>query len=168
MLDLESVMWLYYGEKGTNWEYAKTGDQGINGEQAIFKTIEWPPPTGQAWTQAAVTFSRPTSAAARPSTRTRRPSKPTCTPPVRRTKPSRSRKTCSCRRVIIEVADAAAVADAEVSINQHITTSISEFSLGKKDPTNDRDWNEYVDTFESMNLDGYLEIYQRAYDSRPN
>ncbi|WP_069111090.1 hypothetical protein [Jiangella alba] len=70
--------------------------------------------------------------------------------------------------VIIEVADAAAVADAEVSINQHITTSISEFSLGKKDPTNDRDWNEYVDTFESMNLDGYLEIYQRAYDSRPN
>jgi putative aldouronate transport system substrate-binding protein len=44
---------------------------------------------------------------------------------------------------------------------------MSNFALGKKDIDSDADWQAYVDAFKAMNLQTYLDTYQKAYDSRP-
>jgi putative aldouronate transport system substrate-binding protein len=44
---------------------------------------------------------------------------------------------------------------------------MAQFSLGQKDINSDGDWKAYADSFQAMNLQAYLDIYQKAYDTRP-
>ncbi|QDP94612.1 hypothetical protein FOE78_00595 [Microlunatus elymi] len=69
--------------------------------------------------------------------------------------------------LIIPDESAAQVADTATSIQQQVKQAMSQFALGKKNINSDADWNAYLDGFKQMNLQGYLDIYQKAYDSRP-
>jgi putative aldouronate transport system substrate-binding protein len=69
--------------------------------------------------------------------------------------------------VIIPDDAASQVADTATSIQQQVKQGMSNFALGKKDIDSDADWQAYVDAFKAMNLQTYLDTYQKAYDSRP-
>ncbi len=69
--------------------------------------------------------------------------------------------------VIIPDASASQVADTATSIQQQVKQGMANFATGKKNIDSDRDWQAYVDAFKRMNLQTYLDTYQKAYDSRP-
>ncbi|HEY9293842.1 MAG TPA: hypothetical protein VIP98_21390 [Microlunatus sp.] len=166
-MDLESIMWMYDGIKDKNWFWAKEGADGIDGEQALFRDIQWPAPEGQSWNQYATMYR---SLDFRGGQQVN-PKEPTYEKGLydagKIYEQYAEKKDLQLPPVIIPDESAAQVADTATSIQQQVKQSMSQFALGKKNIDNDADWNAYVDAFKSMDLQGYLDIYQKAYDSRP-
>lgn len=48
-------------------------------------------------------------------------------------------------------------------INEYILTANTEFVMGRKDINNDADWQEYLDTLDSMGLQEYIELLYTYY-----
>ncbi|GHH97823.1 extracellular solute-binding protein [Neobacillus kokaensis] len=50
----------------------------------------------------------------------------------------------------------------KININKYIQENLVQFVTGSKNI--DKDWDKYVDGFKALQVDRYLEIYQKAYD----
>lgn len=50
----------------------------------------------------------------------------------------------------------------QVNINKYIEENMVQFATGSKDI--EKDWDKYIDGFKNLQVDRYLEIYQKAYD----
>ncbi len=91
-------MWEYDGIQGKNWFWADKGAKGIDGEQALFRDVQWPAPQGQSWNQYATMYR---SLDFRNGQRVD-PKAPTLKPGftrrARSTNLTQSRRKCSCRR----------------------------------------------------------------------
>ena len=51
----------------------------------------------------------------------------------------------------------------QVNINKYIEENMVQFVTGSKDI--EKEWDKYVDGFKTLQVDRYLEIYQKAYDA---
>lgn len=51
----------------------------------------------------------------------------------------------------------------KININKYIEENIVQFVTGSKNV--DKDWNHYLNGFQTLQIDRYLEIYQKAYDA---
>ncbi len=167
-MDLQSIMWTYDGVFEDNWFWSEQGAEGIDGEQALWRDVQWPPPEGQSWSQFGVmyrssdyrtgqeidpdapSYEAGLFAAGQAYEEFAQPQEEQLAP------------------VIIGESDAAQAADTATSIDQHVKQSIARFSLGQSDINSDSDWEEYVEAFNAMNIQAYLDIYQRAHDERPS
>ncbi|WP_045517147.1 extracellular solute-binding protein [Neobacillus niacini] len=58
--------------------------------------------------------------------------------------------------------DAEEVALLKININKYIEENMVQFVTGSKDI--EKDWDKYVDGFKALQVERYLEIYQKAYD----
>lgn len=166
-MDLEAIMWAYDGIKGTNWFWGDKGAKGIDGQQALFRDVQWPAPLGQSWSQYSTMYR---SLDFRNGQQVN-PKAPTYEAGLyaagKKYEPFAEPKEMQLPPLIIPDASAAQVADTATSIQQAVQQAMSQFALGNKNIDNDSDWNGYTDSFTKMNLKGYLDIYQKAYDSRP-
>ena len=166
-MDLEATMWTYDGIKGKNWFWGDKGAKGIDGKQALWRDVQWPAPEGQSWSQYATMYR---SLDFRNGQQVD-PKAPTYEAGLYQAgkvyEQYAEPKEMQLPPLIIPDESAAQVADTATSIKQAVEQGMAEFALGKKDITNDADWNAYTDAFDAMNLKGYLDIYQKAYDSRP-
>lgn len=166
-MDLESIMWMYDGIKGKNWFWGDKGAKGIDGKQALFRDVQWPAPEGQSWNQYATMYR---SLDFRNGQQVN-PKAPTFEKGLyeagKAYEPYAEPKEMQLPPLIIPDESAAQVADTATSIQQQVKQGISQFALGKKNINSDADWQAYVNGFKDMNLQAYLDIYQKAYDSRP-
>ncbi|QGN34322.1 extracellular solute-binding protein [Microlunatus sp. Gsoil 973] len=166
-LDAVSTMHLYDGLEKKNWEWAKEGEKGINGKQAIWADVQWPAPAGTSWVLNEVMYR---SLDFRGGQRVD-PKAPTYEASLwdasAAYEPFAEPKEMQLPPLIIPDDSAAQAADTATSISQAVQQGMSNFALGKKNIDNDADWKAYADSFTAMNLQSYLDVYQKAYDSRP-
>jgi putative aldouronate transport system substrate-binding protein len=166
-MDLESTMWMYDGIAEKNWFWGDEGADGIDGEQALWRDIQWPAPEGQSWNQYATMYRSLDYRGGQQVD----PKAPTYEAGLYAAGKDYEKyaepKEMQLPPVIIPDDSASQVADTATSISQAVKQGMSNFALGKKDIDNDSDWKAYVDSFAAMNLQSYLDVYQKAYESRP-
>ena len=61
----------------------------------------------------------------------------------------------------------ATISDLATTISNHVVQSMAEFATAGSDVNDDAVWNDYVKKFDQMGMAQYLELYQKAYDERP-
>lgn len=167
-MELQAIMWMYDGIQDKNWFWGDKGAKGIDNEQALFRDVQWPAPAGQSWNQYATMYRSLDFRGGQQVD----PKQPTYEAGLyaagKAYEPYAEPKEAQLPPVIIPDDAASQVADTATSIQQQVKQGMSNFALGKKDIDNDRDWQSYVNAFNSMNLKSYLDTYQKAYDSRPH
>jgi putative aldouronate transport system substrate-binding protein len=160
-------MWGYAGVQDSNWAWAKSGEKGINDKQALYANKVWPAPAGQSWNQYSAMYR---SNDFRLGERVD-PKQPSFEAGLYQAgkayEPFAQPKEQQLPPVIIDDADAAQAAETASAVYDHVNQSMAQFALGKLDPSNSGDWQKYLDTYNAMNLQNYLDIYQRAYDKAP-
>jgi putative aldouronate transport system substrate-binding protein len=165
--ELEAQLQAGNGEYGTGWRWAKDGEVGINGKQAMWRTIgTWPPDDGLWWGQLGVNYR---SSDYRLS-EVVDPSKPTFEKPLY----EESQKYYNQRQdeglqlppVYLTEDQAALTGELVTAIQNHVLQHEAKFTLGQLDIDNDAAWKKYVDTFEQMGLENYLNAYQEAYEAK--
>ncbi|GAB3913133.1 sugar ABC transporter substrate-binding protein [Microlunatus endophyticus] len=166
-MDLQAIMWQYDGIYQKNWFWGDKSASGIDGGSALWRDIQWPAPAGESWNQYSTMYrSRDFRGGQQVD-----PKAPTYEAGLYAAGKTYSKfaepKEMQLPPLIIPDASTSQVADTATSISQAVKQGMSNFALGKKNIDNDADWNAYVDSFKAMNLQSYLDIYQKAYDSRP-
>ena len=166
-MDLESIMRMDNGVRDDNWTWSKDGAEGIDGDQALWNRNQWPAPEGTSWSQYATMFR---SLDYRHGQQVD-PDVPTYEKGLydasEAYQPFAQPKEMQLPPVIIGDENAAQAADTATAVEQHVTQSMAAFALGEKDINNDGEWQAYLDAFQAMNLQPYLDIHQQAYESRP-
>jgi hypothetical protein len=56
------------------------------------------------------------------------------------------------------------VKDLEAQINNYMATAEANFIKGSKDPNNDNDWNDHINTLNKINYQKLVSVYQGAVD----
>ena len=69
--------------------------------------------------------------------------------------------------LIFDESAAAQRSDTAVAISNHLRASLAKFATAELEIDDDRAWDDYVGTFDRLGLAQYLELHQRAFDSRP-
>ncbi|MBA8795646.1 putative aldouronate transport system substrate-binding protein [Friedmanniella endophytica] len=167
MYDLRSIMWAYDGIYESNWWWGDKDQKGINGKGALFRDKQWPAPAGMSWNQYAPMYRSIDFRGGQQVD----PKAPTFEAGLwaagEAYKPFAEPQDMQLPPLIIPDDSAATQADIATSVYQAVSVGLSNFSLGKKDPNNDADWQAYVAQFDAMKVQDYLDIYQKAYDTRP-
>lgn len=166
-MELEAIMAAYGGIKDDNWGWAKDGDEAINGKQATWYSVEFPAPPGTSWDQNSTmyrsndfrlgqwvdpkqpTFERDLYEASLIYEKNKQP------------------KELQLPPLVFDESAAAQKADLAAAIELHIKEGLAKFSLGELDINDDAAWDAYVTKFDEMGLPNQLQIYQDAYDKRP-
>ncbi|GAA2756920.1 extracellular solute-binding protein [Actinopolymorpha rutila] len=165
--ELGNMLRAYSGVEGKDWRYAKKGEKGIDGNQALWTTQgTWPPPNGQWWAQMGVDYR---------SMDFRNgelvdPKAPTFEKQFYDdTKnayyPHRVDKKKQLPPLSLDNDQAAVVADSNVPITNKVKQMESQFCLGKSDIDDDKQWNAYVEEIKKIGVERYLQAYQDAYDA---
>lgn len=165
--ELEAQLRAYSGDLNKGWRWAKDGEIGINGKQALWTTIgTWPPEPGLWWGQQGVNYRSNDFRLGEVVD----PQKPTFEKPLYQESQkyynARQRKGLQLPPVYLSEDQAATTSDVQVSIQNHVNQHEAKFTLGQLDISDDGEWEKYVDTFDRMGLDNYLKAYQDAYDEK--
>lgn len=166
-MELENTIDAYGGTQDKNWTWAKAGQNGINGKQAVYALDIWPAPVGTSWNQYSVmarsndfrlsqfadpknpNFEKDLYEASRPY------------------EPFAQNKDWQLPPLIFDEAGAASNADISTVLTNHVRQSLANFAIGKLDINDDAAWNDYTSKIDKMGIATYLQTYQAAYDSRP-
>lgn len=165
LYEKEQTLRSVYGRPGEEWRDANEGEIGINGKPAVWselksfgavQNVNWAQ-TGPALRSndfrlsAAVKGDDDLEVILYNETKNKyEPYKPTdvsTVPPL-----------------FLTNEQASGAADLAKTINDYVDEMIARFVIG--DASLDNDWDSYVSQLDAMNLSGYLEIYQTAYDER--
>lgn len=163
----------YYGRPDQEWRYAKPGEIGANGKPAIWASLaksggEFDIPTDKSWAHIAPHFRsaefREGRAVIGDATRnneavlykeTKEKYEP-YTPPIETVLPP----------LVFTEKQSTELADLSTTINNFVNEMFARFITG--DASLDKDWDTYLQQLKDMNLDGYLKIYQDAYETWNN
>ncbi|MBD2870047.1 ABC transporter substrate-binding protein [Paenibacillus sp. IB182493] len=166
MYDQEMTLRNTVGRPGMEWDWAESGEVGINGMQAIWKELDSDLPTVQnvKWSQVG------------PSLRTNDfrlgmmadPDNPLEVILYNETKnkyePFRQKQESVLPELFFTNEQAAELADLDKTITDFVKEMTARFIIG--DANLEKEWETYLENLESMNLPRYLEIYQSAYDAK--
>jgi putative aldouronate transport system substrate-binding protein len=167
-MELEATVFGYGGLKGKNWSWAKAGQKGINGKQAIYALDIWPAPVNTSWNQYSIMYRtndfRLCQYADPKNPNFEKDLYEASTTPYQ---PYASKKEWELPPVIFDESQAAQNADTATSLSNHVKQSMAQFATGKKDINDDAAWDSYLKDMDKMGLPAYLSNYQQAYDNRP-
>jgi putative aldouronate transport system substrate-binding protein len=169
LYELESIIRNYAGVEGTEWRWARKGEKGINGKQALYSDITvWPPKPNRAWIQNAIMY-RSDNFRLGQETDAKHPTfeKLLYEDTKSAYYPLREKQENQLPPLAMSADDAGDIADLQVTITNYVLQSMTKFIQGKPDPNSDSAWNNYLSTLKKMNLSKYLDVNQRAYDDRP-
>ena len=168
LYELEAVLRGYYGPQGSTWDWAKKGSVGFNGKSALYRSVPQTGAavTGLAWDQQAVAYRSNDFRMAEAVD----PANPTFEKPLYENvkaayHPYFEPQSQDLPPLYMSSDDAGQIADQQETINTYVTGSLAKFVTGKLDPNSDKDWKSYLSTLQSMGLQKYLSINQKAYDS---
>jgi putative aldouronate transport system substrate-binding protein len=162
--ELEAQLQAYNGK---DWRWAKNGEVGINGKQALWTTIgTWPPDDGLWWGQLGVNYRSNDFRLGEVVD----PEKPTFEKPLY----EESQKYYNLRQdqeaqlppVYQTEEQAALTGELATSIENHVIQHEAKFTMGQLDINDDAAWQKYVDTFDRIGVSNYLKAYQEAYEAK--
>jgi putative aldouronate transport system substrate-binding protein len=166
-MELENTIDAYGGTENKNWEWAKAGQNGINGKQAVYSLAVWPAPVGTSWNQFSV-MARSSDFRLGQFADPKNPNfeKNLYEASVPYEKFAQS-KDWQLPPLIFDADGAASNADIATAMTQHISQSLANFALGKLDINDDAVWADYKSKIDKIGLAQYIQTYQQAYDNRP-
>lgn len=167
LYELTAQLSAYSGMEGKEWRFAKEGETGINGNQALWTTLgTWPPDDGKWWSQRGVNYRSNDFRLGEVVD----PKAPTFELPLyeesKKYYERRQPQEMELPPLYMTEEQAAMTGEVAVSIENHVTTHLAKFSLGELDPNDNAEWEKYTSTLADMGLDRYLETYQAAYDEK--
>ncbi|ANS73247.1 ABC transporter substrate-binding protein [Paenibacillus yonginensis] len=166
LYDRENTLRLNFGVLGKDWDWAAEGEKGINGEQAIYKTItKFGVQQNSNWSQVGPNF--------RPSElrlgEVADPENPLESILYKETKDKYDPykiDTASVMPPLFFTSDQTAeMADLAKTLFDYVNEMTARFVTGDME-LNDANWQNYLQTLDGMNLKRYLEIYQGVYDAK--
>ncbi|REF37197.1 extracellular solute-binding protein [Thermasporomyces composti] len=167
LYELEAQLRLYYGDINEGWRWAKEGEKGINGKQALYKAlITWPPEDGIWWGQLGLSFR---SNEFRLSEAVD-PKAPTFEQPLyeesKKYYEARQDQRLQLPLVYLTEEQASITSEIELAIENHVLQHEAKFTMGELDINDNAAWETYVDTLNRIGLENYLRAYQEAYDAK--
>lgn len=163
-LEMEAMLRQYIGAKDEAWEFAKVGDIGIGGQQAVYNyKVLWPPKPGEAWSQAGLSYrSSDYRLGERVDPKNVTFEKPLYEQTHRAYFPYRQPIEAQVPPLKLSNDQAGQIADLKVTIETYVTESLAKFVRGDMDPNDDGVWRKYLQTLDQMNLSTYLGVQQDA------
>jgi putative aldouronate transport system substrate-binding protein len=167
--ELETVLRAYSGPLGENWRWAKKGEVGINGKQAIFTSLQRTDgkQDGLNWNQLGISYRSNDFRLAE----TVDPKLPTFEKALyseteKNYFPHRQPKDRQLPPLYMTEEQAAITGEIATTINNHVKQSLTKFTMGDLDPNDDRAWQSYVEELGKMGLADYVGAYQEAYEAK--
>ena len=165
-MELEAIMRGYGGEKG-NWDWSAQGAKGINDQQALYSLKTWPAPKSTSWNQYSLMYRSNDFRLGQEAD----PVDPTfeyrLQKEAEKYEPFAVPQDQQLPPLIFDESAAAAKADTAASVYQAVRQGIAQFAVGEKNINDDGDWSAYTSSFDAMGMSNYLDLYQQAYDQRP-
>ncbi len=166
-MELENTIDAYGGTQNKNWTWAKAGQNGINGKQAVYALDIWPAPVGTSWNQYSV-MARSNDFRLGQFADPKNPNfEKDLYESSRPYEPFAQKKEWQLPPLIFDEAGAASNADIATVLTNHVKQSLASFSIGKLDIHSDAAWADYTSKIDKMGIATYLQTYQAAYDARP-
>ncbi len=167
MLELTTLMTGYAGTQGENWDWAAEGEPGLNGEQAVWKSVAYPPPLGQGWSTNIMYYFSEDLRLAQYSDPAAPDLEKVLFEATKEYEPLAQPKDWQLPKLIFDDSTASTQAQMAVAVHGHVTQSMAKFATGALDIDSDTAWDDYVNQFNAIGLETYLDLYQKTYDSRP-
>lgn len=156
------------GLEGKNWRKANEGELDVNGKQAVYAII---PPTenktthNDGWEQIGPslrTFQYRDSWAALQDPLAEGAYEVRLKRESAKYEPFMSKEMYPTS-VFIALEDAEVAAQLRITIRDYITSNMAQFITGSKDIV--KDWDSYVKGFDGLQVDKYMEIYQKGLEN---
>lgn len=168
MLELTAQLNSSIGVQSENWDWAKKGEPGLNGEQAVWKSKVYPAPAGDSWALAEIYYS---SSGLRGG-QYEDPKSPglelVLFDATKLYEPHAQPEADQVPKLIFDDTTAAQQADTQVTITNHVNQSLAKFATGELDINDDAKWDAYTKALTDIGLPGQIDLYQKTYDSRPH
>lgn len=163
-MELESTLRAYAGPLDEGWKWAKAGEKGSQGKQAVWGGIPRDEvPVGEGWSQRSVMYR---SADFRAGEITD-PSVPNLDQIGKLYEPFAQPEDQFLPPLLYSAEVIAERGDVEAGLTPEVSISMAKFATGELDVDNEADWKAYTDKLNAIGLPKYLELTQKAYDSRP-
>ncbi|GAA5003584.1 extracellular solute-binding protein [Actinopolymorpha pittospori] len=166
--ELETILRAYSGDFDKGWRWAKDGEVGINGKQALWTTLgTWPPPDGQWWNQLGLGYRSSDFRLGEVAD----PEHPTFEKPLYEQSrsayfPNKIDKALQVPPLYLDADQAAQSGELSLTIANYVKQSLSKFTLGQLDPNDGGAWKTYVETLDQMGASTLVELNQKAYDAK--
>lgn len=163
-MELQSTMRSYAGPEDVGWRWAKKGEQGSGGEQAVWAGIPRDKiPVGDGWNQYAIMYR---SADFRAGEKVD-PSVPNLDKIAELYQEYAQPEDQFLPRLLYTADVTAQRGDIEANLTSAVSIHLAKFATGQLDVNDDAAWNGYLSQLEQMGLPSYLQLTQEAYDTRP-
>ncbi|SEE67668.1 extracellular solute-binding protein [Ruania alba] len=149
-----------------NWNYAEEGDVGINGKQAIWDRVTWPPPAGTSLGGLALAYNSNDFRLGQLSDPDNPDLEVALYNATTEYEPYQEPREFFLPSLIFDETQASRRADIATSIESHVRQHMASFAIGEIDINDDAAWEEYVSAFQAMGLPEYLDLHQQAFDAR--
>lgn len=164
--EAETTLWEVVGAEGTDWRFEpeNTKNLGINGKPAIwYRLTPAMVDNPNSWDQIAPTW-RPAELFDGVVADSFPVEKILYDETKQKYEPYRSDVYKEIPVLYFDEQTSAELADLSTTIRQYVNEMLTRFTVGDADL--EKDWDEYLSTLESMNLQRFLQIYQEAYDEK--
>jgi putative aldouronate transport system substrate-binding protein len=170
LYELEATLRSVHGTLGKDVRWAKEGEIGINGKQAVWKQIvTWGTEemNNHWWGQIGIQYRSNDYRLGEAVD----PELPTFEKPLyEHTKedyyPYRQDKSQQLPPLYMREDQAAQTGELATTINNHVNQMLARFTTGEADIDDNAEWNKYVSTLDRMGLANYVQIHQDAYDEK--
>ncbi len=165
MYNTETTLRSSYGRPGDEWDWAKEGELGINGEKAIWKPLKsWGNVQNVHWSLSGPIFNPSSLRLAQVDD----PANPLEKMLYTETKEKYDPYKAGLDRIVpplyLSNEDSAEIADLQLTLHNRVNEMLVRSINGDVDI--DKEWDSYVKSLDDMNLGHYLELYQKAYDAK--
>lgn len=165
MYNQETTLRSASGVLGVDWDWAKDGEIGINGEPALYKRLtQWGNVQNSHWSLSGPIYN---PAGLRLS-QADEPDNPLERMLYNETKEKYEPYQVELDRIVpplfLSDEDSAEIADLQLSLHNHVNQMMVMAITGAVDV--DKEWDAYLRELDNMNLQRYLELYQAAYDAK--
>jgi putative aldouronate transport system substrate-binding protein len=166
MYEFEAQLYSNFGIEDSSWEKAKPGDLGRDGNPAIYRLlIPFGRVQNESWAQYGLNYRTDKDYYAGQAV-LKQPDKEKMYYDITKKnyEPYKPNINEIVPPLFFPPTDAQLLADLDKTINDYVKTSIARFVTGDLDI--DKEWNNYVQTLDKMNLKTYIGIYQKALDAK--
>ncbi len=165
MYNTETTLRSSYGEPGSEWEWAKDGEIGINGEQAVWKALKsWGNVQNAHWSLSGPIFNPSTLRLSQVDDPTNPLEKMLYTETKEKYDPYKAGLDQIVPPLYLSDEDSSEIADLQLTLHNRANEMLVRSITGDVDI--DKEWDAYVSSLNDMNLARYLELYQKAYDAK--
>ncbi|RED65283.1 ABC transporter substrate-binding protein [Cohnella phaseoli] len=165
MYNTETTLRSSYGEPGSEWEWAKDGEIGINGEQAVWKALKsWGNVQNVHWSLSGPIFNPSTLRLSQVDDPTNPLEKMLYTETKEKYDPYKAGLDQIVPPLYLSDEDSSEIADLQLTLHNRANEMLVRSITGDVDI--DKEWDAYVSSLNDMNLARYLELYQKAYDAK--